>query len=209
MRAKPYNSQQQENLPKFENGTIHHFVVVHDHFFGFLHHFTMVFVTSSHHRRHNPYLRSHAKNDAVQQGKNGRISNNCNNQQVTMGIQSQFRDGSISKCRQWGTRIKHSMRQLVQRGIDRDRGFVQIEHCKVCKALYMRIKGKNVNIPHRSHHRACPRNRKTKGLSERSIVVNRTAAANIAANTAPIGRNSAADAQFREKFGSVFFLAMI
>ena len=73
----------------------------------------------------------------------------------------------------------------------------------MCKAQYDRVQGKNVSIPHRPHHRSCGRNRKTRGLSEYTVFVEKTVASNLAKNSAPIGQNSAEDAKFRQKFGSV------
>jgi hypothetical protein len=45
-----------------------------------------------------------------------------------------------------------------------------------------------VSVPHRPHNRRCPRNKTTKGKSERTVEVERIAARNIAANNVPVPR---------------------
>ena len=62
--------------------------------------------------------------------------------------------------------------------------FIPWQHCRICKAERHKQQGKNVSIPHRSHHVRCPRNVKTKGISARFVTVNNTARINLMTNRA-------------------------
>src|SRR5210317_1459409 len=105
---------------------------------------------------------------------------------LTMGIQSQKRDGAIRKCLKRGTARKKRRSKWYQTGVDGGDAFVPVLHCCVCKKLYQSATGKKVSIPHRAHDRRCPKNRKTRGMSAMTVFVNQEAERNIAANTAKI-----------------------
>ena len=105
---------------------------------------------------------------------------------ATMGIQSQRRDGAIKACKKRATDRKHRTKQYTQMAVGGGRAFVCERDCSVCKATAQKARGMIVNIPHRGHNRRCPRNRRTKGLSETSVYVERVAAANLELNNRPI-----------------------
>ena len=133
----------------------------------------------------NPY----AKRSVAEEVKNDDVPNdvaiNTVVADLTMGIQSQLREGAVKKCKKIGTKVK-SKRVYRQNAIGGGVAFVETLHCGVCKARHLSLRGKNVNIPHRSHHKNCSMNRKTKGLSAMTVFVNKQAARNIAINNAPI-----------------------
>ena len=97
---------------------------------------------------------------------------------TTMGIQSQRRQGSIASARRHGTKTKHVLQSAVNGGV----AFAPHLHCPVCKARHLKARGVTVNEPHRPHHKKCPRNRKTRGLSERTVQVERICNNNIRRN---------------------------
>ena len=108
----------------------------------------------------------------------------------TMGIQSQNRGGAILACKKRATKrkswrpISHSQR-LIQGGV----GFVSRFDCRQCVKLQQWKENKDkFSEPKKPHGRQCERNRKTRGRSEQSVFVERTAKANLAKNSAPIAR---------------------
>jgi hypothetical protein len=109
-----------------------------------------------------------------------------------MGVQSQQRMGAVKKCKKMGTKrlTKHALRQhpIDAGGV----AFIAIENCAICKAKHLCARGINTRIPKRAHHKACPKNLKTRGTSEMTVFVNKEAARNLAANRAPI-RNKTVD----------------
>jgi len=97
------------------------------------------------------------------------------NNRGQMGIQSQKREGSIAAAKKRGT--KHSVGiRMVQRAVDGGVAFDSALHCKVCKAKARKELDKSVKVPHDPHHRKCKLNRATKGLSERTVMVEKAAA---------------------------------
>jgi hypothetical protein len=108
-----------------------------------------------------------------------------------MGIQSQQRKGAVKKCKKRGTRIK--MKRIVaasrQQAIDGTVAFDPIEHCIICKVKGLNARGIKTRAPKRSHHRACPKTRKTRGTSEMTVFVNKEAAKNLAANQMAIKKS--------------------
>jgi hypothetical protein len=118
----------------------------------------------------NPYKKS----------QNFQLQQQQQQQQPTMGIQSQRRDGSIASARRRGTKAKHKLKQTaISGGV----AFAPHLHCSVCKARYQKARGiQHVTEPHRSHHKKCPKNRATRGLSARTVEVERLAEENILRN---------------------------
>jgi hypothetical protein len=111
---------------------------------------------------------------------------------AAMGIQSQQREGAVKKCKKRGTKLLTKHRLNKQHPIDAGGvAFISSQHCSVCKANDLNLRGIKTRIPKRSHHKACPRNRKTRGTSERTVYVNREAARNLAANRAAITNKTA------------------
>jgi hypothetical protein len=80
---------------------------------------------------------------------------------------------------------------------------VQATHRKQCVYIRKGMINPKFMVPHRSHDPHCSHNKDTKGFSEMTVYVQRTAASHIARNTAPIGRIPVEDAQFRQTWGSV------
>ena len=68
----------------------------------------------------------------------------------TMGIQSQVRCGSGKASKRQATKAK--IRKLHQTAIPGGNIFIPMQHCKICKAEWLKMKGHNVNTPHRPHH---------------------------------------------------------
>ena len=133
----------------------------------------------------NPY----AKRSAAAASENNDLSNNVATNSVvtdlTMGIQSQLRGGAIKNCKKIATKV-NKKRIYKQNAIGGGVAFVAALHCSVCKARRLTAIGKKVSVPHRSHDKRCPMNRKTRGLSKTTVFVNREAQRNIAINTAPL-----------------------
>jgi hypothetical protein len=133
----------------------------------------------------NPYAR---RPTVAARESNNTVNNVATNSVVTdltMGNQSQLRNGAIRKCKKRATKNK-TRRVYKQNAIGGGVAFVAHLHCVVCKAIRLVSQGKNVSIPHRAHDKRCRVNRKTKGLSAMSVYVDREAAQNIAINNAPI-----------------------
>ncbi len=103
---------------------------------------------------------------------------------IEMGIQSQQREGAVKKCKKRGTKVKAKSLIVAsrQQAIDGTVAFDPIEHCIICKVKDLNARGIRTRAPKRSHHRACPKNRKTRGTSEMTVFVNKEAAKNLAAN---------------------------
>ena len=141
----------------------------------------------------NPYLgfslRGNFASPAAAHTNSSR--SNCNNDDdtSTMGCQSQRREGAIKKCLKRGTRVKFRHRQLVQAAIGGGLGFISERDCKQCIAIRIRDQrarlGLKMTLPHRGHNKRCRRNIKTKGLSEKSVTIEREAAHNVAQNNIP------------------------
>ena len=96
-----------------------------------------------------------------------------------MGIQSQLRNGSIKACKARATQAKHAKPQ-VQRSIEGGVAFVPRLHCKTCYTERLELMGKKgVTKSHKHHDVRCPRNRKTKGMSQQSVFVNKETDRNV------------------------------
>ncbi len=125
----------------------------------------------------------------VDRDSNSTVVNNIN-----MGLQSQLRNGSIATMRRRATgRTGRNAAQPFRQGaIPGGWIFIPNRHCKVCKAEHFRKMGRNVNLPHRSHHRRCPRNRSTRGTSATTVASvqedRRLAAVNTAGQNTIMGR---------------------
>ena len=126
-------------------------------------------------------------------------------QQLTMGIQSQLLMGSVkSNMRKGGKRKQqqsNKKNQQRQKTINGSCPFNQKTDCKTCEATLrqrnadlLKEQGKKyetgISISHHGHHARCTHNQKTKGGSAESVRVDRVAAANVFANNArPVAQN--------------------
>ena len=117
--------------------------------------------------------------------KQGSIHNFLLGKSSTMGCQSQLRDGSIKACKKRATKAKHRRKSLTQMGVDGKRAFLPEKDCAVCKAKHLIKNGVTVAVPHRSHDPRCTHNRKTRGLSARTVEVEKIAQNNIFQNNIP------------------------
>jgi hypothetical protein len=117
---------------------------------------------------------------------------NCNRPPQNMACRSQLRNGSIKACRRRGGRSKFRYGSHQQRTVDGSRPFSQFRDCKICKVKHYnadKSEAQKKKIPHRGHHPLCP-DKKRPVLSPMTAFVQRTAAANIRLNNAPIERVS-------------------
>jgi hypothetical protein len=121
-----------------------------------------------------------------------------------VGLQSQWRGGSIQNCRKRAFKLnkrtkcrsiaaqKKKNDKLFQRAVDGGIAFVPHLHCKICVALQKQkmasCTGEKVSIPHRSHHRRCPQNRNTRGGSARSVEVEKHAKQMLELNNLPLAK---------------------
>jgi hypothetical protein len=101
-----------------------------------------------------------------------------------MGCQSQRREGSIKACKKAASKRK-SKHKLTQRTMVGGEVFDPEKDCKQCVAVTKKNCGLRASIPHRPHHKRCPKNRKTRGSSETSVFIMREAERNIRLNTTP------------------------
>jgi hypothetical protein len=124
----------------------------------------------------NPYL--HPVKPRTNASHHGTIpyTTNCtvvNNAPYSaiMGVQSQRRNGSIAKCMKRATKRKAKHR-MAQHSIDGSVPFHPLSHCKICKvrAANKAARREKFREPKRSHHRLCPKNRKTRGMSEATVL---------------------------------------
>ena len=65
-------------------------------------------------------------------------------------------------------------KQKAQRDLAGGMAFVPEQHCRMCKAQEMKKRDPNVKLPHKPHHERCPKNQRTRGVSE-AFVENRKA----------------------------------
>jgi hypothetical protein len=106
---------------------------------------------------------------------------------VNMGIQSQNREGSVKAAMKKGGKNNFKFKPpSKQAAIDGGLAFDAVRDCIVCKARFQIAHGIVRNVPNRVHDKRCVRNRETKGMSARTVVVDKAAAKNLAANRAPI-----------------------
>ena len=88
-----------------------------------------------------------------------------------MGIQSQLREGAVKACKKRATKAKYKVhKRLHQTGIQ-GHAFVPELDCKICVAHSRQKQGIPTRIPKRPHDPRCSKNRKTKGLSVRTVEV--------------------------------------
>jgi hypothetical protein len=100
----------------------------------------------------------------------------------TMGIQSQLREGAIAKKeKKIGSKAK--AKEVHKQNAT---GGCGISLAEALQNSVSQWSWKKVNIPHRSHHKKCSMNRKTRGLSATTMFVHEEAAPNIAINTASV-----------------------
>jgi hypothetical protein len=106
---------------------------------------------------------------------------------ATMGIQSQNREGAVRACKKRATRGVKANRPvgLVQQSMRGGVGFVSSQHCWQCVNLRLWKECKR-SEPKKQHDACCSRNKRTNGLFERTVVVERVAAINLARNSTPI-----------------------
>jgi hypothetical protein len=130
----------------------------------------------------NPYARSLlGQNCENEQLAASVVNNNKSNFLFfnAMGIQSQLRNGSIKACKARATKAKHP-RPLIQRSVRGGIAFVPSVHCKTCYTERLELVGKKgVTKSHKGHDPRCPRNRKTKGMSQQSTFVNKESERNL------------------------------
>jgi hypothetical protein len=93
-----------------------------------------------------------------------------------LGVQWQLREGAIEKSKKRRAKVK-SKRVCKQSAAGGGVAFAEALLCSLCKDWRLSAReGENVNVPHRSHHKKCSMNRKTKGLSAMTVFVNEKAA---------------------------------
>jgi hypothetical protein len=123
----------------------------------------------------NPYAKTPAAEASEHNDLTNDVAINTGVTDFNTGIQSQLRHGTIRKSKKMGTKAK-TKRVYKQKAITGSVAFVEALHCSVCKAQQLSGRGKNMNVPHRPHHKKCSKNWKTKGLSAMTIFVNKKAA---------------------------------
>ncbi len=117
---------------------------------------------------------------------------NSNRPPQNMACRSQLRNGSTKTCRRRGGRTKFSYGSRQQRTLDGSRPFSQYRDCKICKVKQYnadKSESQKKKIPHRGHHPICP-DKPRPVQSPMTEFVQRTFAANIRLNNAPIERVS-------------------
>jgi hypothetical protein len=109
-----------------------------------------------------------------------------------MACRSQLRNGSTKTFRQQGGRSKFSYGSRQQRTLDGSWPFSQYRDCKICKVKQYnadKSESQKKKIPHSGHHPICP-DKPRPVQSPMTEFVQRTFAANIRLNIAPIERVS-------------------
>ena len=104
---------------------------------------------------------------------------------AAMGIQSQLRGGSVKACLKRGT--KRKAQSYKQSAVPGGSIFIPWKHCIICKVERLNQLGQNLSVPHRSHHKRCPKNTKTRGGSATSVMIERMSDLNLMLNRAPQG----------------------
>jgi hypothetical protein len=145
----------------------------------------------------NPYAKHPAAATTERNEKTNNVAITPVVNDLTMGNQSQLRNGAIKKCKKMATNRKKKQ-VYKQKAIGGGVAFIEKLHCVVCKAKRLIAQGKNVSLPHRSHDKRCSMNRKTRGLSAMAVFVDKEANRNMAINNAPmasfLGQKLAAEA---------------
>ena len=90
------------------------------------------------------------------------VTNKENSNNLTMGIQSQFRVGSVKKSKQnshSATGQQRRSKNKVQATLHRNRAFDPLVHCRMCKADQDTMLGRIQKSakPHCAHHYLCPK----------------------------------------------------
>ncbi len=127
----------------------------------------------------NPYAKRRTEAASESNNSANNVAINSVVTDLTMGNQSQLRNGAIKKCKKMATKRK-TKQVYKQKAIGGGVAFIEKLHCVVCKAICLVAQGKNVSIPHRSHDKRCSNNRKTRGFSTTSVVVTRESVQNMA-----------------------------
>ena len=126
----------------------------------------------------NPYKKGLAAppNAQKEQQQQQNQQQNSPPNQSTMGPQSQIRQGSVHAAKKHGAK-RNRRSNFAQTAIGGGRAFAPHTHCPVCKANHINARRgakKKVPVPHRGHHKLCAKNRKTRGLSETTVMVEKT-----------------------------------
>ena len=157
----------------------------------------------------NPYVRTQQQR-LEQQRLHQRLGDQCSGKENfseaanMVGLQSQWRGGSIKNCRKRAVQLKirsncrkiaeehKKNKHFLQQAMDGGIAFVPHLHCRICVALQKQkmasCAGAKVSIPHRAHHPSCPQNKKTQGRSERHVEVERYAKKMIERNNLPLAK---------------------
>jgi hypothetical protein len=117
---------------------------------------------------------------------------NSNRPPQNMACRSQLLNGSTKTCRRQGGRAKFSYKSRQQRTLDGSRPFSQYGDCKICKVKEYnadKSESQKKKIPHRGNHPIYP-DKPRPVQSPMTEFVQRTFAANIRLNNAPIERVS-------------------
>jgi hypothetical protein len=136
----------------------------------------------------NPYRKEAASGSSGCSTSNEKGSHNnkvIEDPSSSMGIQSQNREGSISKCKSRSKRtVKHKhAKDLVQTSVDGGPAFVARRDCVVCKSKFLKKMGLRVSISHRAHEERCLAIDRP---SARTKEVNKFAKEMMAINTMPL-----------------------
>jgi hypothetical protein len=157
----------------------------------------------------NPYARTQQQRLELQR-LHQRLGEQCSGKENfseaanMVGLQSQWRGGSIKNCRKRAVQLKirsncrkiadkhKKNKNFLQQAMDGGIAFVPHLHCRICVALQKQkmasCAGAKVSIPHRAHHPSCPQNKKTQGRSERHVEVERYAKKMIERNNLPLAK---------------------
>lgn len=128
-------------------------------------------------------------NFSSESNHNRNVDTTESNLNVEMGIQSQKRGGAIKNCRKAATARK-SKHRLKQGAIGGGLAFDPDRDCNQCVAIAKWKSGLRSGAPHRPHDKRCPHNRKTRGMSERTVFVLKEAERNIRLNNTPIAQGN-------------------
>jgi hypothetical protein len=117
---------------------------------------------------------------------------NFNRPPQNRACRSQLRNGSTKTCRWRRGRSMFSYGSRQQRTLDGSRPFSQYRDCKICKVKQYNVdrsESQKKKLPHRGHHPICP-DKPRPVQSPMTEFVQRTFAANVRLNNAPIERVS-------------------
>ena len=154
--------------------------------------YTMVATGFSNRPIHNPYAHPTALTVARAMAPADSYINSNNRPPQNMACRSQLRNGSTKTCRRRGGRTKFTYGSRQQRTLDGSRPFSQYRDCRICKVKQYnadKSESQKKKIPHRGHHPIFP-DKPRPVQSPMTAFVERTFAANIRLNNAPIERLS-------------------